>query len=93
MSLPADLREAFVSAVHDVCAENRKRTAKWEMENIEAAKAAGVAFYKLSDADMATLKSQSKGAFEKYAGEINQLYPGDKYRPKNFLKEVQDFLQ
>jgi hypothetical protein len=63
------------------------------MENIDSAKAAGVTFYKLSDAEMATLKMQSKGAYDKYAPEINQLYPGDKYRPKNFLKEVQDFLQ
>lgn len=93
MSLPNDLRETFVQTVKDVCAENRKRTAKWEMENIEAAKTAGVSFYKLSDAEMATLKAQSKGAYEKYAPEINQLYPGDKYRPENFLKEVQDFLK
>ena len=93
MSLPKDLQETFVQTVHDVCKENRKRTAKWEMENIEAAKASGVTFYKLSDAEMATLKAQSKGAYDKYAGEINQLYPGDSYKPKNFLKEVQDFLQ
>ena len=93
MSLPKDLKETFIQTVHDVCAENRKRTATWEMDNIESAKANGVQFYKLSDAEMMTLKKQSKGAYDKYAGEINQLYPGDTYRPKNFLKEVQDFLQ
>ena len=42
---------------------------------------------------MATLLEKSKGTYEKYAPEINQLYPGDTYKPKNFLKEVQDFLQ
>ncbi|MCP4021019.1 MAG: TRAP transporter substrate-binding protein, partial [Desulfobacteraceae bacterium] len=62
-SLPADLKATFIAAVHDVCAENRKQTAKWENDNIEAAKAkAGVEFFKLSDADMSTLKGQSKGA-------------------------------
>lgn len=93
LSLPQDLRETFVQTVHDVCAENRKRTAAWEAENIEAAKAAGVTFYKLSDDEMATLKAQSKGAYDKYAPEINKIYPGDTYKPDNFLQEVQDFLK
>ncbi|SDU17661.1 TRAP transporter substrate-binding protein [Desulfobacula phenolica] len=91
--LPKDLRETFVATVHDVCAENRKRTAKWEMENIESAKANGVEFFKLSEAEMKILKEQSDGAYNRYAPEINQLYPGDTYKPVNFLKEVQDFLQ
>ncbi|THB75881.1 MAG: TRAP transporter substrate-binding protein [Desulfobacteraceae bacterium] len=93
MSLPSDLRETFIATVHDVCAENRKATAKWEMENIDASKAGGVQFYKLSDAEMGILKDQSKGTYEKYAGEINKIYPGDKYKPANYLKEVQDFLK
>ena len=93
MSLPEDLRETFIQTVHDVCKENRKRTAAWELDNIEAAKANGISFYKLSDAEMAILKDQSKATYEKYAGEINQLYPGDSYKPANFLKEVQDFLK
>ena len=93
-SLPADLREAFVQSVHDVCAENRKRTATWELENIEASKTkAGVEFFQLSDADMKTLKQQSQGVYDKYAPEINKIYPGDKYKPKNYLQEVQAFLK
>ena len=92
MSLPDDLRQTFVQTVHDVCRENRKRTAEWEKENIEATRATGIEFLRLSEADMQTLKDQSKGAYEKYAPEINRLYPGDTYRPANYLQEVQDFL-
>jgi TRAP-type C4-dicarboxylate transport system substrate-binding protein len=92
-SLPADLRETFVQTVHDVCAENRKRTAKWEADQVEAAKTeAGVEFFQLPAEEMAILKERSQAVYEKYAPEINKLYPGDKYRPTNYLKEVQDFL-
>ena len=92
-SLPRDLREAFVASVHDVCAESRKKSLAEENGNIEKAKAGGVAFYKLSDDEMALLRGQSQGTYDKYAPEINRLYPGDRYRPDNFFKEVQDFLK
>jgi TRAP-type C4-dicarboxylate transport system substrate-binding protein len=92
-SLPSDIRAQFIASVHDVCAKSRKKTQIEENTNIEKAKAAGVTFFKLSDADMATLKAESKGTYEKYAPEINKLYPGDVYRPANYLKEVQDFLK
>ncbi|MCF8091857.1 MAG: TRAP transporter substrate-binding protein [Desulfotignum sp.] len=91
-SLPDDLRQTFIETVHDVCAANREKTAAWEEDNIEAAKAAGVEFFQLPEAQMEILKDQSKDTYEKYAGEINKLYPGDTYKPDNFLKEVQDFL-
>ncbi len=93
MSLPSDLRETFIQTVNDVCAENRKATEPWEKENIEDAKSKGVEFFQLPPDDMALLKEQSKATYEKYADEINKLYPGDTYRPDNYLKEVQDFLQ
>jgi len=38
------------------------------------------------------IKSKGDSAHVKYAGEINKLYPGDTYRPANYLKEVQDFM-
>ncbi len=91
--LPADIREAFISSVHDVAAKSREKSLTEENTNIEKAKAAGVEFFQLSDADMATLLDQSKGTYAKYASEINQLYPGDTYKPKDFLKEVQTFLK
>ena len=91
--LPSDVREAFISSVHDVCAKSREKSLTEENTNIEKAKAAGVEFFKLSDADMATLLDQSEGTYNKYASEINKIYPGDTYKPDNFLKEVQDFLK
>ncbi len=92
-SLPADLREAFVQSVHAVCEQNRKKTLAEENRNIAKAKAAGVTFFKLSDKDMAILKKQSQAVYDKYAPEINKLYSNDKYRSKNYLEEVQNFLK
>ncbi len=92
-SLPADLREAFIASVHDVCAKSRVKSLTEENNNIAKAKASGVEFFKLSDSDMATLLEQSKGTYDKYAPEINKVYPGDTYKPANFLKEVQGFLK
>ena len=91
-SLPADLRQTFIETVHEVCAANRERTAAWEADNIAAAQADGVEFIQLPEAEMQILKDQSQATYEKYAGEINKLYPGDTYKPDNYLKEVQDFL-
>lgn len=90
--LPDDLRKTFIATVHDVAAENRKRTAVWEQETKMAAQGAGVEFIQLPEAEIDILKDQSQATYEKYAEEINKLYPGDTYRPDNFLKEVQDFL-
>ncbi|HKL00030.1 MAG TPA: TRAP transporter substrate-binding protein [Desulfotignum sp.] len=91
-SLPADLRQTFIETVNDVSAANRERTAVWEQENKKAAQADGVEFIQLPEAEMQILKDQSQATYEKYAPEINKLYPGDTYKPDNFLKEVQDFL-
>jgi hypothetical protein len=78
--------------VHDVCASIRQQTVKQEDEEIAKAKGAGIEFFKLSDEDMAWIKSNGDVAHKKYADEINKLYPGDTYRPQNYLKEVQDFM-
>ena len=91
-SLPPELRKTFEETVHDVCADNRKRTAVWEAENIESAMEAGVTFHALPAAEMGQLKTQSQATYDKYEAEINRLYPGDTYRPENYLKEVMDFL-
>ncbi|HKJ99277.1 MAG TPA: TRAP transporter substrate-binding protein [Desulfotignum sp.] len=91
-SLPTDLRETFIQTVNDVCAANRERTAAWEKQNIEDAKASGVQFFQLPEAEMEILKDQSQATYEKYAPEINKLYPGDTYKPDNYLKEVRNFL-
>ncbi|WP_244154234.1 TRAP transporter substrate-binding protein [Desulfospira joergensenii] len=91
--LPADIRQAFVESVHDICAKSRLKTKAEEEANIEKAKAAGVEFFRLSPGDMSTLKAQSQKTYDKYAPEINKIYPGDTYHPENFLKEVQDYLK
>jgi TRAP-type C4-dicarboxylate transport system substrate-binding protein len=92
-SLPPDLQKTFKEVVHDVCAQMRKETVAQEAEQIELAKKnEGVEFITLSAEDLATLKKKGNPVHEKYAEEINKLGPGDKYRPANFLKEVQDLL-
>jgi TRAP-type C4-dicarboxylate transport system substrate-binding protein len=91
-ALPADLQKTFVQTVHDVCADIRKQTKAQEEEEIAKAKTAGVTFFQLSAADMAILAKQGDAAHKKYSDEINTLYPGDTYKPANYLKEVQDFL-
>jgi TRAP-type C4-dicarboxylate transport system substrate-binding protein len=91
-TLPADLQKTFVQTVHDVCAEMRKLNKGQEEEEIAKAKAAGVTFFTLPAADMATLRKMGDPVHFKYAKEINQLYPSDTYKPQDYLKEVQDFM-
>ena len=91
-SLPKDLQKTFKEVVHEVCAKIRSETVQQEFDQIEAAKKNGIEFIKLSDADYATLRKQGDAVHKKYAPEINKLYPGDKYRPDNFLEEVQGFM-
>jgi TRAP-type C4-dicarboxylate transport system substrate-binding protein len=91
-TLPADLQKTFVQTVHDVCADIRKQTKGQEEEEIAKAKAAGVTFFTLPAADMATLRKLGDPVYFKYSKEINQLYPSDTYKPQDYLKEVQDFM-
>ncbi len=91
-SLPPELQKTFTEVVHDVCAKIREESRIQEDQEIAKAKAAGIEFIKLSDADMAILKKQGDAAHKQYAPEINKLYDGDTYRPADYLKEVQDFM-
>ncbi len=91
-TLPADLQKTFVQTVNDVCADIRKQGRAQEAEEIAKAKASGVTFFTLPEADMATLRKMGDPVHYKYSKEINQLYPGDTYKPQDYLKEVQDFL-
>ena len=91
--LPRNLRATFIKTVKDVCADNRNRTPQWELDQLEGAKTkAGVEFFKLPDNEMATLKRLSQVVYDKYAPEINKNTSTDKYRPKDYLKEVRGFL-
>ena len=91
-SLPPDLQKTFTATVHDVCVKIREETKQQELDEIAKAQAAGIQFFKLSDADMATLKAEANTVFKDFAPEINKLYPGDTYRPADYLKEVQDYM-
>jgi TRAP-type C4-dicarboxylate transport system substrate-binding protein len=91
-SLPADLQKTFREVVRDVCAKIRAETVQQEFEQIELAKKAGIEFITLSEADMATLRKKGAPVHDKYAPEINKLYPGDTYRPANYLEEVKGFI-
>lgn len=91
-TLPADLQKIFKETTKEIAAKIRQETRQQETDEIAKAKAAGIEFFKLSDAEMATLRHQGNVVYKDYAPEINKLYDGDKYRPADYLKEVQDFL-
>ena len=52
----------------------------------------GVTFHRLSDETLAVLRRKGDVVHQQYASEINKNYPGDKYKPDNFLKEVQEYM-
>jgi TRAP-type C4-dicarboxylate transport system substrate-binding protein len=91
-SLPADLQKTFKDVVHEVCAKIRKETKQQEIDQIADAKKKGIEFITLPAKDLATLKKEGDTVHKEFADEINKLYPGDKYKPKNYLKEVEDFM-
>jgi TRAP-type C4-dicarboxylate transport system substrate-binding protein len=91
-SLPADLQKTFKEVVRDVCADYRAKGAQQEIDVKEKIKKAGIQIFQLPGEEMDILRKQGNAVHEKYADEINKLYKGDTYRPKNFLKEVQDYV-
>ncbi|HIJ20199.1 MAG TPA: TRAP transporter substrate-binding protein DctP, partial [Deltaproteobacteria bacterium] len=92
-TLPTTLQKIFVDVVHDVCANIRKETVVQEAWAIDEAKAkAGVTFFDLSEEEHNILKKEGNSVYKDFAADINKLYPTDTYKPKDFLKEVQDYL-
>ncbi len=91
-SLPADLQKTFKEVVHEVCAKIRQESKQQEIDEIAKAKANGIQFFRLSDNEMALLQSQGDIVHQEFLDEINKLYPGDTYRPANFLEEVQGYM-
>ncbi len=91
-NLPPDLQHTFLEVVHEVCAQIREESKQQERDEIANAKAAGIEFFQLSEAEMAILRQQGNAVHEKYTEEINKLYDTDIYRPENFLKEVQEYM-
>jgi TRAP-type C4-dicarboxylate transport system substrate-binding protein len=91
-SLPADLQKTLRETIADVCKQNRVEARAQEDLEMANAKAMGVEFFKLSDADMATLRKASDAVHVKFADDVNKLNPGDTYKPANYLKEVQELM-
>ncbi len=91
-SLPADLRQTFIDVVQDVAAEYRRQGAQQEDEIKQKIVKEGIQVFKLPENEMAILRQKGTAVHDQYAAEINKLYPGDTYRPDNYLKDVQDFL-
>lgn len=90
--LPEDLQQTFKDVVREVSAELRKESRQQEEDEKAKSMAAGIEFFQLPDDEMELLRQQGHAAHEQYAAEINRLYPGDTYRPDNFLKEVQEYI-
>ena len=89
-SLPADLQKTFRETVKDVTADYRQQGKQQEVDVKMKIREAGIEIFDLSDEEMATLRQKGDTVHRRYADEINQLYPGDVYRPADYLKEVQD---
>lgn len=91
-SLPVDLQKTFKEVVRDVCEKYRQEGAQQEIDVKVKIKKAGIQIFKLSDDEMAILRKKGNSVHDKFKGEINKIYDGDKCRPEDYLKEVQDFL-
>jgi len=90
--LPDDLQKVFVESLKDVAKDIRAQTVQQETDQIADAESKGIEFFQLPADEMALLKKQAGSVHDKFAEEINKLYPGDSYRPNNFLLEVQKYI-
>ncbi len=91
--LPKDLQKIFIDTVKEMSAVARKADIEQEKQMIKIAKEKyGVTFFTLPDNEMKTLVKQADLVHTTYAPEINKLHKGDKYRPANYLKEVQNLM-
>ncbi|MEA3231167.1 MAG: TRAP transporter substrate-binding protein, partial [Thermodesulfobacteriota bacterium] len=91
-SLPADLQKTFREVVSEVGGQIRKECRQQEEDMIAKAKADGIKFFQLPDEEMNIVIKQGNGVHQKFAAEINKLYPGDKYKSADYLKEVQEYM-
>jgi TRAP-type C4-dicarboxylate transport system substrate-binding protein len=91
--LPPDLQQIFTQTVREVCARIREETKQQEVSAIEAAqKEYGASFHTLSAADLTQMRRDGDKTHQTYAAEINKLNAGDTYRPKDYLREVQELV-
>ena len=91
--LPPDLKKTFIEVVHDMNAEARKLDVEQEKGCIaEAMEKYKVTFFTLPPNEMQIMIKEANVVHEKFAPDINKLYKGDKYRPANYLQEVQAYM-
>ncbi len=90
--LPKDLQKTLVETVRDMCAEARIAAKAQELEQRKAAMGKGIEFYQLSGKEMGILIEQANSVHKNFAPEINKNHSGDKYKPANFLQEVQNYM-
>ena len=72
--LPKDLQETFLNVIHEESAKTRALTRKQHETQVAKAKEAGVQFFKLSDADIETLKKEAAPVLEKWGKKIGPDY-------------------
>ncbi len=72
--LPADLREILLQTIAEESAAARKLTEQQQKEQIAAAKADGVKFFRLSETDRALLIKQAEPIYTKWGEEIGEDY-------------------
>jgi TRAP-type C4-dicarboxylate transport system substrate-binding protein len=72
--LPKDLQKTLVDVIREECAKSREATRKQEDTEIAKAKAAGIEFIQLSQADMDTLRKQSAAVFREWDDKIGIDY-------------------
>lgn len=72
--LPQDLRKILLETIAEESAVARSLTRKQQAEQIEAAKAGGVSFYKLSSEERTQLIELAKPMYEKWGNKIGRDY-------------------
>lgn len=72
--LPDDLRKILLETIMEESAIARSLTKKQQMEQIQAAKANGVAFYQLSEEEKAGLVSKAKPMYGKWGEKVGTEY-------------------
>lgn len=75
-SLPDDIRETFLKVIREESAEARNLTEKQQEREIAAAKADGVTFLMLSDADKMKMKKDSEAIYSLWEKKIGKEYLG-----------------
>jgi TRAP-type C4-dicarboxylate transport system substrate-binding protein len=72
--LPADLQKILLDTIVEESAATRELTRKQHDEQVVKAKEKGVTFYRLSDADLKTLATQSEPVYQAWGEKIGADY-------------------